>query len=220
VARMARVVVPHFPHHVTQRGNRRLRTFFGDDDYALYLRLMSEFCGKAGTRVWAYCLMPNHVHLVMVPSHERGLRAAVAEAHRRYTRCINAREGWRGYLWQGRFDSFPMDERHLLAAVRYVERNPVAAGLCRHPEDWKWSSTSAHLRGCDDGLVEVGPMLSLVDDWRRYLSESDGSDVGEKLARNSRTGRPLGDEQFVATLERLTGRVLRPGRPGAKKKAP
>jgi len=220
MARMARVVVPHFPHHVTQRGNRRQRTFFRDDDYALYLELMSAYCGKAATRVWAYCLMPNHVHLVMVPSHEHGLRAALGEAHRRYTLRVNAREGWRGHLWQGRFDSFPMDEQHLLAAVRYVERNPVAAGLCRRPEDWKWSSAAAHLHAYDGGLTEVAPMLELAGDWERYLAGSDDGDIGKKLARSSRTGRPLGGEQFVATLEHLTGRVLRRGRPGPKKKVP
>ena len=90
MARMARVVIPIYPHHVTQRGNRRQRTFFGDADYTTYLALLSEFCRKAGTRVWAYCLMPNHVHLVMVPSTEDGLRAALGEAHRHYTRHVTS----------------------------------------------------------------------------------------------------------------------------------
>jgi REP-associated tyrosine transposase len=131
MARMARVVVPFYPHHVTHRGNRRQPAFFGDFDYKTYLELMSEYCRKAGTRVWAYCLMPNHVHLVMVPSHLDGLRAALGEAHRQYTRAVNFRKRWRGRLWQERFHSFPMDEAYLLAAVRYVEQNPVAARLCR-----------------------------------------------------------------------------------------
>ena len=134
MARMARVVVPNYPHHVTQRGNRRQKTFFCDADYKYYLELMSAFSRKAGTEIWAYCLMPNHVHLVMVPGEEDGLRAALGEAHRRYTGYINCREGWRGHLWQERFHSFVMDEEYLLAAVRYVERNPVAARLCDKPE--------------------------------------------------------------------------------------
>ena len=90
-------------HHVAQRGNRRQQVFFGDDDYRAYRSLLAEGCGKAGVEVWAYGLMPNHVNLILTPSTRDGLRAVVAEAHRRYTRAINVREGWRGYLWQGRF---------------------------------------------------------------------------------------------------------------------
>ena len=110
MARTARLVVPGYPHHVTQRGNRDLPVFFGEDDYRAYQALLAEWCARAGTEVWAYCLMPNHVHLVMVPSHADGLRAALGEAHRRYTRRINLRQEWSGHLWQGRFASFPMDE--------------------------------------------------------------------------------------------------------------
>ena len=116
MARLARVVAPGLPHHVTQRGNRRQEVFFSDADCAAYKALLAEHCAAAGVAVWAYCLMPNHVHLILVPPDEDGLRAALGEAHRRYTRRVNFREGWRGYLWQGRFASFAMDERHLLAA--------------------------------------------------------------------------------------------------------
>src|SRR3990172_7401077 len=133
MARLARVVVPGYPHHVTQRGNRRQATFFDDDDYQAYRDLMAEWCRRCGVRVWAYCLMPNHVHLIAVPGSPEALRQAVGEAHRRYTRLVNFREGWRGHLWQGRFASFVMDEGHLLAAARYVERSPVRAGLVTEP---------------------------------------------------------------------------------------
>ncbi len=141
--RMARIVVPNCPHHVTQRGNRRQKTFFCEADYRYYIELMSEFSSRCGTEIWAYCLMPNHVHMVMVPSEEDGLRAVLGEVHRRYTRRINFRRGWRGHLWQERFHSFTMDEDYLLSTVRYVERNPVVAKLCVQPEDWKWSSARA-----------------------------------------------------------------------------
>ena len=142
MARLARLVVPGHPHHVTQRGNRGQETFFGDDDYRSYLSLLAECCRKAGTEVWAYCLMPNHVHLVLVPSHEDGLRAALGETHRRYTRHVNLREDWRGHLWQARFHSFAMDENHLLACARLVELNPVRARLVQRPGDWRWSSAA------------------------------------------------------------------------------
>lgn len=111
MARLARVVIPGLPHHITQRGNRRQQTFFNDGDYAAYLELMSEWCRDQGVEIWSYCLMPNHTHLIAVPSTKDGLRWAIGEAHRRYTRRINFRETWRGYLWQGRFASFVMDGR-------------------------------------------------------------------------------------------------------------
>lgn len=215
MARIGRVVIPRYPHHVTQRGNRRQRTFFSDDDYRFYIELMAEFAQKAKTEVWAYCLMPNHVHLVMVPEHEDGLREALGEAHRRYTRHINFRNGWRGHLWQERFHSFVMDEQYLLATVRYVERNPVKAGLCDRPGDWRWSSASAHLTGKDDQLVRVRPMLDRVGDWASYLA-GQRSDDDELIERHTRTGRPLGDSVFVKQLENITGKALVPQRPGRK----
>ena len=109
MARLARVVAPGVPHHVTQRGNRRQETFFRPADYRLYRELMAEWCGRCGVEIWAYCLMPNHVHLIAVPQTADALQRAIGEAHRRYTRAINLREGWRGHLWQGRFASFPME---------------------------------------------------------------------------------------------------------------
>jgi len=216
--RIARVVLPHHPHHVIQRGNRRQETFFSDDDYRLYLELVSAACRQHATAVWAYCLMPNHVHLVMVPSDEDGLRASLGEAHRRYTRHINFRNDWRGHLWQERFHSFPMDETHLLSAARYVERNPVKAGLVRNPVDWPWSSARAHLEGRDDELVQVRPMLDIVGDWASYLSAENPTDEDNRIERHARTGRPLGDARFVETAERISGRRLQPGRPGPRPK--
>jgi putative transposase len=216
MARIARVVVPDLPHHVTQRGNRRQQTFFSDDDYGEYLRLMAASCARCTTAVWAYCLMPNHVHLVMAPHHSDGLRCAIGEAHRRYTRKINFRQGWRGHLWQERFHSFVMDERYLVAAVRYIETNPVRAGLCTRAADWPWSSARAHLRGEDDTLVEVAPMLSLVSDWTDYLHEPSDETLSTDLHRHMCTGRPLGDETFIDRLEQQLKRPLRPQKRGPK----
>ena len=111
MARLARVVAPGLPHHITQRGNRRQQTFLCDEDYRSYLELMGQWCGAHQVEIWAYCLMPDHVHLIAVPQSADGLRRAIGEAHRRYTRMVNFREGWRGHLWQGRFSSFVLDER-------------------------------------------------------------------------------------------------------------
>ena len=218
MARMARVVVPGMAHHVTQRGNRRQRTFFRKDDYRAYVELMAEWCGRCGVGVWAYCLMPNHVHLIVVPESEDGLRRAIGEAHRRYTRRVNFREGWRGHLWQGRFASFVMDEPYLLACARYVERNPVRAGLCARAGDYPWSSAAAHLAGKDDGLVRVRPLLELVPRWGRHLSADPDEETVRRLRRHEGTGRPLGGERFLQRLEKIVGRLLRPRKPGRKKK--
>lgn len=212
MARMARLVVPHYPHHVTQRGNRRQKVFFGESDYLLYMRLLAEACGKSGTHVLAYCLMPNHVHFLMVPQAEDGLRATFGEAHRRYTCHINIREGWRGHLWQERFHSTVLDETHLRVAARYVELNPVRAGLCAHPGQWPWSSATAHIRGRDDMLVRVAPMLERISDWQGFLQSAHQEAELEKLRRHARTGRPLGSDDFIYRLEQITQLHLKSGR--------
>ena len=196
MARLARVVVPGVPHHIAQRGSRRQGTFFSDSDYKAYLSLLSEWCACFRVAVRAYCLMPNHV--------------------RRYARRINSREGWRGRLWRGRFSSFPMDEAHLLAAARYVELNPVRAGLRESPGDWPWSSAKAHLSGRSDAMVRVKPLLEMVADWRDFLEAGLAEDMAETLRRHERTGRPLGGEDFMSGLEAKLGRALRPGKPGRK----
>jgi len=219
MARLARVVVPGYPHHVTQRGNRRLPTFFSDDDYEAYLALMAEQCAACGVAIWAWCLMPNHVHLIAVPKTAEALARAVGEAHRRYTRRINFREGWRGYLWQGRFGSFVMQRRHALAAVRYVERNPVRAGLVRRAWAWPWSSARAHVQGRGDALIAPGgPLAAEVTDWRAYLAAEEDEATLERLRRHGRTGRPLGPVSFLRRLERRLDRRLVPGTPGRPRK--
>lgn len=216
MARIARVVVPGFPHHIIQRGNRRQQTFFCDDDYRAYLELMSHWCRRSGVEIWAYCLMPNHIHLIGVPVNEEGLHKAIGEAHRRYTRRINFREGWRGFLWQGRFKSYPMGEPYVLAAARYIERNPVRAKLVEEAWEYPWSSARAHVQGEDDCLVKVRPMLGMVGDWKEFLGGEATADEVRQLRKHERTGRPLGEGQFIGQLEQLTGRVLRKLKPGPK----
>jgi putative transposase len=217
MARMARVVVSNIPHHITQRGNRRLETFFSEADYREYLYLMAEWCNRCKVQVWSYCLMPNHVHLIVVPESEDGLRRALGEAHRRYTRYINFQKGWKGHLWQGRFASFPMDEQYLIATARYIELNPVKAGFVKRPEDYRWSSAKAHLQGEDDILVKAGPLLAIISDWRGLLLSDLSAKEYETIRRHERSGRPLGNEAFLARLERLTARVLKKQKPGPKR---
>ena len=222
MARLARVVVPGLPHHVTQRGNRRMQTFFCDEDYRAYLSLLGEWCDHCEVSIWAYCLMPNHVHAILVPTTADGLARAVGETHRRYTRRINFRENWRGHLWQERFASFVMDESHLLAATRYVERNPLKAGLVASPEDWPWSSATAHVAGQGDA-VAAGEWLAerttgRVCTWREYLLDRDEVDLAVAMRLHGSTGRPMAEESFIKKLERRLRRKLLPGKPGRPKK--
>jgi REP-associated tyrosine transposase len=214
MARLARVVVRGIPHHIIQRGNRRQPVFFRDDDYLAYLNLMQEWCQKERVVVWAYCLMPNHIHLICVPDKTTGLARAVGEAHRRYTRLINFREGWRGYLWQGRFASYPMAEDHLSAALRYVELNPVRAHLAKDPGAYPWSSARAHLEGRDDLLVKSQPLAERIGNWQEFLSQGNANWELETIRGHLRTGRPLGDRQFLADLEKKLRRALIPRKPG------
>ena len=215
MTRLARMVVSGLPHHVTQRGNRRESIFFEDGDQEIYRDLLGEQARKADVEVWAYCLMPNHVHLILNPRHADGLGRAVGEAHRRYTNFINARGRWTGHLFQSRFASVAMDELHLISAVCYVSLNPVRARLVLRAEDWPWSSVKAHINGTDDGLVTVRAVLDRIPQFAALLSTTQDQDFEDlRLAEGS--GRPLGTAEFVAGLERLLGRPIARRAPGRK----
>lgn len=216
MARLARVVLPGHPHHVTQRGNRRQDVFFQESDYRYYLQLLREWCDRERVEIWAYCLMTNHVHLIVRPDDSSNLAKAIGETHRRYTRMINLRNDWKGFLWQGRFSSFPMDEQWLLRAAAYVELNPVRAGMVQEPWEYRWSSVHAHLAGEDaDQVVATAPLLDLVGNWREYLEQARGQDPDE-IRSHERTGRVLGSDRFIEQAEVRLGRALKKARPGRK----
>ena len=216
MARLARVILPGYPHHITQRGNRRQDVFFKEDDYLYYLELLKKWCTEEQVEIWSYCLMTNHVHLIVTPNSTSNLSRAIAETHRRYTRMINFRENWRGYLWQGRFASFPMDESYLLKAAAYVELNPVKANMVTRPEDYRWSSVHAHLKGKDPlGIIDAQKLLNICGNWQDYLDQAM-TDPTDEFIRHSNTGRPLGDDSFIDKAERLLKRDLRKKKPGPK----
>ena len=215
--RFARLVAPGLPHHVTQRGNRRQPVFFRDEDWQGYLHALLVQTQQHGVAIWAYCLMTNHIHLIAVPARPDSLALALGETHRRYTWQVNRRAGWTGYLWQGRFASFPMEARHAYAAIRYVERNPVEARLVTRAEDYPWSSARAHVFGTHDPLLAPCPLRGEIADWGQFL-QKPVAEWGSMVERHSRTGRPLGDRSFLERLERLTGRRLQKQQPGRKRK--
>ncbi len=217
MARLSRVVIPGVPHHVTQRGNRRERTFFEDGDYQLYLDLLADAARAAGVEVWSYCLMPNHVHLVVTPGDEEGLWRTFRKVHRHYTGHINARLHTTGHLWQGRYGSVAMDEGHLLSALRYVALNPVRARRVERAGDWRWSSTPALLAGRDDAVVRVAPALERVGDFAAFLDEDfDEAAAYGPLRKAELIGRPVGASDWITAMEARTGLTLAPGKRGPK----
>jgi len=229
MARLARIIIPGAPHHVTQRGNRGRPIFFSDADRILYLDLLRQGCAAARVECLAWCLMDDRVHFILVPQTGDGLRAALAEAHRRYTRHINAREGCTGFLFQGRFASYPMDDAHLMPAVLYVERNPVAAGLAQRAEDWRWSSARSHVAGrrmAGDPLTNVAAIGTYVRNWKAMLRHGleaanlapERDAEAQAIEARLRTGRPLAAEQWIASQEAALDRKLAPGKRGRKLK--
>ena len=218
MARLARYVIPGIPHHVTQRGNGRQQTFFDEADYAAYRALLRIHCAAHGVAVWSWVLMPNHVHLILVPEHVDALRGALSKVHRSYAGRIHARERRTGHFWQGRFGCVAMDEPHLLAALRYVALNPVRARLADQAEDWRWSSVHALLdpqRG--DGITKTQPVLSRVPDFAALLRSSEDEGLTAALRRSESVGRPLGSSAFLDRVTAILGRDPKPKRRGPKK---
>jgi putative transposase len=214
MARTARIVIAGLPHHVTQRGNRRQQVFFSDEDRAVYLQTLKEESDKWGLKIWAYCLMDNHVHLIVVPSKTDSLAKSIGETHKRYTRRINFREKWRGYLWQGRFNSFVLDEKYLYAAVRYVERNPVRAKLVNKAEDYRWSSAKNHVLKKEDPVLSFFYLMGEIKDWGQYLTIEESKDDLKLMRKHGTTGRPLGSKEFIEHWSVRLGKDLKPKKVG------
>lgn len=216
--RIARIVIPGLPHHIIQRGNRRQQVFFTDEDREVYLRLVSIFTKKENINVWAYSLMDNHTHLVVVPSTKDCLAKAFGEIHKLYAKRINSRNDWKGHLWQERFISVPMDNAHTMTTVRYVEKNAVRAGIVSKAEDYKWSSAKAHIYGLKDPLLSGDNAIKAeIGDWKSYLRESNDKETLERIRDCSKSGLPLGDDSFIDHLEKITGRILRKKKRGPKR---
>jgi putative transposase len=210
-----RIVIPEVPHHITQRGNRRDNIFFTDADRLRYLDLLGQYARKHDLQIFAYSLMTNHVHLVATPRTKTALADVLKPAHMRYTQHVNWAHGLIGHLWQNRPFSCPLDEIHFWVAVRYVEKNPVRAGLVARAEDYLWSSAAAHCGLRKDPLISGDLEKSgFCDNWSAWLAEGDDVEELKLLRRSTCCGVPLGNQDFVARIEGLFSRMLRPRSPG------
>jgi putative transposase len=218
MARIARIVVPEFPHHIIQRGNRRQKVFFNENDYNEYLKLLNSYSQRFKVDILVYCLMPNHIHLIAAPHKDGSLAKAIGETHRNYTRLVNFREKWKGYLWQGRFSSYVLDEQYLLAAARYILLNPVTAKMVKKPWDYKWSSARHHMMIDNNLLVKDGLLRGLIENWKDFLNTTPRDDETRLLQLHERTGRPLGNGPFIGRLESILKIDLKKKRAGRRKK--
>ena len=212
--RIARVVAVGLPHHITQRGNYQQEVFLDDNDRIQYLTWVNEYSKKSSLIIFAYCLMSNHVHFIALPEKEDSLAKTFNSTHMRYSQYHNRKKGVRGHLWQGRFYSCVLDENHLYAGIRYVERNPVRAGMVREAWDWKWSSAQIHTgAGGQKSGITLGDVSSLMEpmnfeEWKRYLEQQDEEGIVNEIRKRTLTGRPLGNEKFIKQLEEKLGKRL------------
>ena len=223
--RLARIVIPGVPHHIVQRGNNRQDVFFVDDDRKAYLSFLQDHAERFGLQIWGYCLMTNHVHLIATPASEESLAKAVGRTHFRYSQYINRFHKRSGHLWQGRFHSCALDEGHFWTAMRYVEQNPVRAGMARKAWEYAWSSGPAHVsKEAQDDLLDLASWQEVMDgpDWRKLVGRRVRKEERAFLRKNTYRGWPLAGDGALAKFEKLLGRRVRPltrGRPvGVKDK--
>jgi putative transposase len=218
--RIARIIAPGYPHHITQRGNNRAMVFFDDEDRQTYLKLLAGYARKHALQIWAYCLMDNHVHLLVVPETETALARGIGLTNQVYTQYLNRKLNQSGRVWQNRFFSCVVEnEQYLWAAARYVERNPLKVGLVKSAEAYRWSSAKAHLTGADDAVL--GAISWLDPSERAAYSEfvlAENEEMDDAIRKVTRTGRPFGSESFFDMLEIRLHQVLRPKRAGRPRK--
>jgi len=163
--------------------------------------------------------MPNHIHIIAIPQEQNSMAKTFHVTHMKYAQYFNKKYALSGHLWQGRFYSCLLDENHFLAAIRYVENNPVRAKLSSDAINWPWSSTFAHCHKRDD-ILSLGEIYQYIDvnDWKRYLAEPENQTDIKLIREHTLKGRPLGNTAFIQKLEALCKRQLLLRQPGRPKK--
>ncbi|MFH1513906.1 MAG: transposase [bacterium] len=219
--RIARIVVPDIPHHVVQRGNYRQDIFHMPDDFHTYLLLLKQYSKRYSLDILGYCLMTNHVHLIVNPRNADSIARSVGICHMRYSQITNRIHNRTGHLWHSRFFSCALDAFHLVAAMRYIEMNPVHARIVRKAWWYQWSSAAVHIGKPDESeLLDTKYWLRdfQPDEWKKFLGGREDPEIEPKLMKHLKTGRPLGDDAFVRMIEKKLGRNLRKGAKGRPKK--
>lgn len=220
--RIARIIATDYPHHVTQRGNNRAPVFFDDEDRQTYLKLLSGYALKYSLQIWAYCLMDNHIHLLVVPQNEDSLARGIGLTNQVYTQYLNRKRNQSGRIWQNRFFSCVVEsDQYLWAVARYIELNPIKVGLTNKAEEYLWSSAAAHLAGAADQLLSGDTWLDPLEReaYGAFLRECD-EESNNAIRKATRTGRPFGSEVFIDNLEVQLNQSLRPKKPGRPRNTP
>ncbi len=207
--RIARIVVPGYPHHITQRGNYKQDAFVESADYIRYLKCLEKYSREYGLSILAYCLILNHVHFAAIPENEHSLSKTFSVCHTLYSQYFNKKNEKTGHLWQGRFYSCVLDEKHLYATIRYIENNPVRAKLVEKAEDWEWSSARAHLNK-GKSILSLARIDKFMDmhDWKGYLQDEDEIMSGV-IKANTLSGKPVGNSVFISKLEQIIGKQIK-----------
>lgn len=213
MSRIARVVAVGLPHHITQRGNYQQAVFLDEADKRQYISWIREYSTKYDLSILAHCLMQNHVHFIVVPYKTDSLSKTFNTAHMRYSQYFNEKLKQKGHLWQGRFYSCILDESHLILAARYIERNPVRAGIVEKPWQWLWSSAIEHTDEKAKALIKPGKLLEIIgmlhNSWKEYIDKQEEENLLQRIRKYTFNGRPLGTSVFVEKLELIAGRKLR-----------
>lgn len=216
MARQARIVIPNTAHHITQRGNRGEHIFFEKNDYQTYLNILTEQFERFNISLLSYCLLPNQVHLIVLPEESEMMARAIGETHRRYTCFINERKKWRGHLFQDRFFSYPMDEQNSLRAARFVETLPVTAGIAPKPENYLWSSAKSRIKVVTNSILKPFRSFHSIHNWSDYLARPMDINEMKSIQVHLQTGRPRGSDLFLDNIEGRIGRSVRPQKRGRK----
>lgn len=222
MSRIARIIAPGYPHHITQRGNNCATVFFDDEDRQTYLKLLVGYAHKYSLQIWGYCLMDNHIHLLAVPETETALARGIGLTNQVYTQYLNRKLSQSGRIWQNRFYSCIVEnEQYLWSVARYIERNPLKAGLAERPEHYRWSSAKAHLTGTIDAILSPVPWLAPSEKaaYCQFVETENNDGMDDTLRKATRCGRPFGSEGFIARLESQMDQTLQPkkvGRPRNK----
>ncbi len=210
--RIARLVVPGYPHHITQRGNYRQNIFSDDTDRRRYLNLVADYSQKFRLKLLAYCLMDNHVHFIVMPDSEESIADTFHIVHTVYSQYFNKKNSVTGHLLQGRYYSCVLDERHLLAAARYVERNPVRVKTVKDPTGYIWSSARGHAAVSNHDIINTDSLFDYIEikqnKWKDFINQSDDPDEVSVIRKCTASGRPLGNNIFVQKLEKISGQIL------------
>jgi putative transposase len=216
--RIARAVAAGFPHHIVQRGNNREKVFIDDEDREKYINLLKKYSRKRDARILAYCLMTNHVHLLVKPKENESMYKMMQGVTLCYTQFANRKYNRTGRLWESRYHSCVVDkDSYLWSVARYIETNPVRAGMVKKAEDYAYSSAQAHVIGKEDNILNEELIAETQrKEYRAFIREKGTEKDRDLIRYHTKTGKPLGDEAFMKRMEKRTGRdlALRPrGRP-------